>query len=88
MPDPNDQFRKLEEKLLKAVELFKQTQADRRALEHELEKLRAEYRERARRWDVQERDLQTLRRERDDVRSRIEKLIEQIDTLTKPDGAG
>ena len=42
MTDPNDQFERLEEKLLKAIELFKRTQAEKRALEQEIEKLKAE----------------------------------------------
>lgn len=79
---------KLEERLRKAVEVFKKLHADRRALEQEVEKLQAEFKERAKRWDAQERDLQTLRREREDVRSRIEKLLAQIHLLTKGEGGG
>lgn len=88
MSDSNDHFARLEEKLLRAVELFKQTQADRRALQQEVEKLKVEFKEQNRRTDTLERDVQALRREREEVRSRIEKLIEQIDVLTKSDSAG
>ena len=35
-----------------------------------------------------EKELHALRREREEVRSRIEKLVEQIELLTKPDSAG
>jgi len=35
-----------------------------------------------------ERELQGLRRERDEVRTRVEKMIRQIDALTKPDALG
>lgn len=85
MTDPTDNLLKLEEKLLRAVELFKQTQAEKRALGQELERLRTDVKERLKRSDTLERDLQSLQREREDVRSRIEKLLEQIDILTKPD---
>lgn len=84
MTDSNEHFHKLEEKLLRAVELFKQTQTEKRALQQELEKLRADFRERGKRCDTLEGDLQALRREREDVCSRIEKLLEQIDILTNP----
>ena len=84
MVESNDHFAKLEEKLWKAVELFKETQREKTALQQELEKLRAEFKERAKHSDTQDRDLQALRREREDVRRRIEKLLEQIDVLTKP----
>jgi len=86
--DWNANLQKLEEKLLKAVELFKQTQAEKRLLQGELEKLRVDVKERAKRYDTLEHELQALRREREDVRGRIEKLLQQIDILTKTDSAG
>ncbi len=86
--DSTDRLEKLEEKLLKAVELFKQTQTERRALRNEVEKLREELKERPKRVEAMERDLQALRREREDVRNRIEKILEQIDVLTKGDSDG
>ncbi len=88
MSDPNDAFQKLEEKLLRAIELFKQNQNDKRVLEQEVERLKAGSKERTRRGDVVERELQALKREREDVRRRIERLIEQIDVLTKSETHG
>ena len=35
-----------------------------------------------------EREVATLRRERDDVRARVEKILQQIDVLTKGDAGG
>jgi len=86
--DWNDNLQKLEEKLMKAVELFKQAQAEKRLLQGELEKLRVDVKERAKHYDTLERELQALRREREDVRGRIEKLLQQIEILTKTDSAG
>jgi len=37
---------------------------------------------------VLERELQGLRREREEVRARVEKMIRQIDALTKTDALG
>lgn len=88
MADSNDSLDKLEHKLLKAVDLFKQTHAEKRALQQEVERLRAEVKDRPKRLETLERDLQLLKRERDDVRTRIEKLIEQIEALTNADGEG
>lgn len=85
MSDPNDQFGRLEEKLLRAIDLFKRTQAEKHALEHEIEKLKAEFKERAQGNSEMERELIALRREREDVRIRVEKLLERIDALTSPD---
>jgi len=83
--NPNDQFVRLEEKLLKAIELFKRTQAEKRALEQDVEKLKGETKERAQALNAMERELIALRREREDVRARVEKLLERIDGLTRPE---
>ncbi len=85
MTDPNDQFERLEEKLLKAIELFKRAQTEKRALEQEVEKLKVQTKERAQALSEMERELIALRREREDVRSRVEKLLERIDVLTRPE---
>lgn len=74
MTDFYDSFQALEEKLLKAAEIFKRSQEEKRALRTELEAL--------------EREVETLRRERDDVRARVEKILQQIDVLTKGDAGG
>ena len=86
--EAGDKFQKLEEKLRKALEVFKKTQWERRALLHEVEKLKAVSKARPKRLEGLERELQALRREREEVRGRIEKLVEQIDALTKSDAAG
>lgn len=81
-------LQKLEEKLERAAELFQKSHAEKHQLQQEVEKLRVELKERARRWEGLERELITLRREREDVRGRIEKLLQQVDVLTKADSAG
>jgi FtsZ-binding cell division protein ZapB len=85
MPDSNDRFAKLEEKLFKAIEVFKRTQEEKRALEEGLEKLRKDSKDHTKRVDSLERELVALRREREEVRARIEKLLSRIDALTSPD---
>jgi FtsZ-binding cell division protein ZapB len=88
VPDSIDHFQKLEEKLLKAIELFKRTQTEKRALEQDVDKLRIESKERVKLMDTLERELVALRREREEVRARIEKLLERIDALTGSDSEG
>jgi FtsZ-binding cell division protein ZapB len=88
MPDSLEQFWKLEEKLQRAAEAFKLSRAQNRDLQEEIERLRDEMKDRAKRWDAQEKDIATLRREREEVRERIEKLVDQIDVLTKAERAG
>ena len=88
MGDTEDQLRKLEEKVLKACELFEQTQAERRALQKALEKLRAETRERVKAGEAHEQEVVALRREREEVRIRLEKLLQRIDALTATQSGG
>ena len=85
MADPSDQFQRLEEKLGKAIEVFKQAQADKRALEQQVEQLRREMKERTQESSGLERELIALRREREDVRGRLEKLLQRLDGLIKSD---
>ena len=88
MANSIDPLDKLEEKLLKAVDLFKRTQAERLVLQNEVERLRAEVKEPLKRVEGLERELEALRREREEVRVRIEKLLEQIELLTTANSAG
>ena len=88
MSDAEDQLQKLEERILKAFELFEQSQAEKLALRQDLEKLRVESREEAKVIEARERELVALRREREEVRVRVEKLLQRIDALTTPESSG
>lgn len=83
-----EQFQKLEEKISKVVEAFKRTQAENRSLLQQIEKLRADSRDGIHQKEAFEREIQMLRREREDVRLRVERLLEQVEALTKMDSAG
>jgi chromosome segregation ATPase len=88
LSDTEDQLQKLEERVLKALELFEQSRAEKLALRQDLEKLRAESRERAKAIEGHERELVALRREREEVRTRVEKLLQRIDALTAQESSG
>jgi uncharacterized protein len=83
--ETDDQLQKLEERLLKAFELFKQAQEEKLALRRDLEKLRAECKERDDVIAAHERDLIALRREREEVRIRVEKLLHRVEAMTTSD---
>ncbi len=78
----------LEAKLAKAVEVFKQVQAEKRDLEQALQKSVTGQNDYERRIEALQREVQTLRQEREEVRARLEKLLAQINLLTKTDSAG
>jgi FtsZ-binding cell division protein ZapB len=74
---------KLETKILKAVELLQRTRAEKRSLLEQLAKIRADLEKHAKSSEGLERDNLALRREREEVRVRIEKLLRQIDAFAK-----
>ena len=83
-----DEFQALEQKVLRAVELIKAERearetehAARLAAEAELTQLRAQFDSHATRNNVVEDELNTLRQERDAVRKRVEKMLQQLDEL-------
>ena len=85
MTETNNQLERLEEKMLKAIELFKRTQAEKHTLEQEIERLKAEVKEHTHGHSAMDKELIALRKEREEVRSRVEKLVERIDLLTSTD---
>ena len=83
-----DDFQALEQKVLRAVELIKAEreareteQKARLAAEAELAQLRAQFDSHATRNNVVEDELNMLRKERDAVRKRVEKMLQQLDEL-------
>jgi len=85
---PMDQFQKLEEKVTRVVEMFKRSQVENQSLAQQIEKLKADSKEGVRHKESLEREVQALRQEREDVRSRVEKLLDQVEALTSHDSAG
>jgi hypothetical protein len=76
-----DEFQALEQKVLRAVEIVKKERETRAAAETEIAALKEElatYKSNAR---AAENELNTLTKEREQVRVRVEKMLEQIDEL-------
>ncbi|OFV87447.1 MAG: hypothetical protein A3D93_00540 [Acidobacteria bacterium RIFCSPHIGHO2_12_FULL_67_30] len=72
----------LEEKVRRAVEELKTLRGQREAAQAEAEKLRAALKERGETLRRLEAQLVEFQTEREQVRSRIEQLVAQIDSLT------
>jgi len=84
----NDAFEKLEEKVLRVAEALKRTQVENHTLKQELDDLKSGSKEDGKRVAALEKEIEALRKERDDVRTRVEKIIHQIDVLTTPEAGG
>ena len=78
----NADFHSLEEKILKTIELLKLERAAKATAERAAERLREQLSEREEEVDSMRTELIALRRERDEVRTRVEKMLGQIETLT------
>lgn len=81
--EKRDEFGQLEAKIIELIERWKKAEAARRNAGQEMEKLRGELRQRLEEIQHLERELTLLRREREEVRSRVEKLIGQMDALSR-----
>ena len=81
MRDSLENLERLEATIAKAAELLRRTQAEKRSLLEQLTKIRVDLDKRTKSSEGLEREVLTLRREREEVRSRIEKLLRQIENL-------
>jgi len=75
-------FHSLEEKILKTIELLKVERAAKATAERAAERLREQLAEQEEEMDSVRSELIALRKEREEVRTRVEKMLDQIETLT------
>jgi chromosome segregation ATPase len=76
-----DEFQALEQKVLRAVEIVKKEREARAAAEAEVASLREELASFKSNARAVETELNTLNKERDAVRVRVEKMLQQMDEL-------
>jgi chromosome segregation ATPase len=76
-----DEFQALEQKVLRAVEIVKKEREARAVAEAEIASLREELATYKQNTRIVEAELNTLTKERDQVRVRVEKMLQQIDEL-------
>ncbi len=80
-----DDFQALEQRVLRAVELIRQEREARAAAEAEVADLRHQLEQQTESSEVRaaelESELAQFRQERDTVRTRVEKLLGQLDAL-------
>ena len=76
-----DEFQALEQKVLRAVEIVKREREARAAAEAEVTSLRAQLADQQQLASMAETEINTLSKERESVRLRVEKMLEQMDEL-------
>ena len=76
-----DEFQALEQKVLRAVEIVKREREARSAAEAEVVNLRNQLNDQQQLAAMAESEINTLSKEREAVRQRVEKMLEQMDEL-------
>jgi hypothetical protein len=76
-----DEFQALEQKVLRAIEIVKREREARAAAEAEAANLRAQLAEQQQLSAMAESEINTLSKERENVRLRVEKMLNQMDEL-------
>jgi chromosome segregation ATPase len=84
---PADDFQALEDKIYRTIELYKSAQEARSTAERDVKRLREQLEEREEEVDVLRRETVGLRKEREEIRARIEKMLIQIDSITQEQAA-
>jgi chromosome segregation ATPase len=77
----SDDFPALEEKIYKAIELLKAARAGQAAAERDANRLRDQLEQREEEMETLRSEVISLRKEREEVRGRVEKMLKQIDAL-------
>jgi predicted nucleic acid-binding Zn-ribbon protein len=80
---PAEDFQALEEKVYRTIELYKAAKDARATIERDMKRLREQLEEREEENVALRRELVHLRKDREDIRSRVEKMLGQMDSLTE-----
>ena len=84
---PPKDFLALEEKVYRTIELYKAAKDARTTAERDVKRLREQLEEREEENETMRRELVQLRKDREDIRTRVEKMLSQMDSLTHEQAA-
>jgi chromosome segregation ATPase len=81
---PADDFQALEDKVYRTIELYKSAREARAIAERDAQRLREQLEEREEEVESMRREMVGLRKEREVIRGRVEKMLAQIDRIEEP----
>ncbi len=84
---PAEDFVALEAKVYRTIELYKAAKEARATAERDMQRLREQLEEREEENVNMRRELVQLRKDREDIRGRVEKMLNQMETLTHEQAA-
>jgi chromosome segregation ATPase len=77
----HDDFHELEEKVYRTIELLKAAREAKAIAERDVSRLREQLEFREEEVETMRGQIITLRRDREDVRSRVEKMLKQLEAM-------
>ena len=84
---PADDFQALEDKVYRTIELYKAARDARAVAERDVRRVREQLEEREEEVETMRREMVRLRKEREDIRGRVEKMLQQIETIAEEQAA-
>jgi chromosome segregation ATPase len=85
VPDqvPADDFQALEEKIYRTIEMYKAARQAQASAERDSQRLRQQLEDREEELVRLRRETVQLKKEREDIRGRVEKMLAQIESLAE-----
>jgi len=80
---PADDFQALEDKVYRTIEMYKSARQAQAEAQNEIQRLRLQLRERDEELDVARRETVQLKKEREEIRARVEKMLERIEAIAE-----
>jgi len=80
---PAEDFQALEEKIYRTIELYKAAKDARATAERDAQRVREQLEQREEENDALRRELVQLRKDREDIRGRVERMLTQMETLAQ-----
>ena len=84
---PPEDFQALEDKVYRTIELYKAAKEARATAERDVKRLREQLEEREEQNETMRRELVQMRKDREDIRARVEKMLSQMESLTHEQAA-
>ena len=80
---PVDDFQALEEKIYRTIEMYKAARQAQASAERDAQRLRQQLEDREEELVSLRRETVQLKKEREDIRGRVEKMLAQIESLAE-----
>src|SRR5579864_6198629 len=80
---PADDFQALEDKIYRTIEMFKAARQAQAAAERDAQRVRQQMQDREEELIMLRRETVRLKKEREEIRGRVEKMLQQIESIAE-----